>query len=373
VLNAFQGNANSSGTSTKAALDALDEYRDSGPVDSASAAPPAPAATEPPDRPSEEALPLPRPPTIPPPIAEATPAVVAREASSSTSPGSASFAEGPSSVGRDDDLDDDERAAIAPARAIGIVAFLRTTRGLAIVGGGAVLVIILLVVALSGGKHDAKKAPVASKKSDKTTVATADTNGSGTRTEDTNTGEAGPQQVVKSGGETGESGSESGSGESGETNEAGSGSATTEGSTEGATAGSAAKTGGAKAPKSGGGKTLGGKQVVLEYDTQARTAESVPNNASKSDQGAISKARQSYAAGNTRLFAGDADGAIRYYKQALGYYPAYVAGYRGLGLAYAQQGNKPAAVQAFRTYVSSVPGAKDAPLIRKRITTLQAK
>ena len=157
--------------------------------------------------------------------------------------------------------------------------------------------------------------------------------------------------------------------------------ATTEGTTSATTGGTTgmAKTGGAKTggAKTGGaaktGPTIGGKQVVLEYDNQAREAKAIPNNAAKADQAAISKARQSYAAGNQRLFAGDADGAIRYYKQALAYYPAYVAGYRGLGLAYAQQGNKPAAVRAFRTYVSSVPNAKDAALIRKRITTLQAK
>jgi len=116
--------------------------------------------------------------------------------------------------------------------------------------------------------------------------------------------------------------------------------------------------------------TLGGKQVVLEYDTQAREGKPVPN-AANDDQAAIGKARTSYAAGNTRLFAGDADGAIKNYKQALGYYPAYVAAYRGLGLAYAQKGDNPAAAKALRTYVSAAPGAKDAAIIRKRIQTLK--
>ncbi|HEY5928290.1 MAG TPA: tetratricopeptide repeat protein [Kofleriaceae bacterium] len=116
--------------------------------------------------------------------------------------------------------------------------------------------------------------------------------------------------------------------------------------------------------------TLGGKQVVLEYDTQAREGKPIAN-AGKDDQAAINKARTSYAAGNTRLFAGDADGAIKNYKQALGYYPGYVAAYRGLGLAYAQKGENANAVRALRTYVGSAPGAKDAPLIRKRIQTLK--
>jgi hypothetical protein len=294
-----------------------------------------------------------------------------REPSNSTSPGSAGFAESPSTAGRAD-FDESELRAIAPARAFNIVAFLKTTRGMAIAGGAAVLVIILLVVAFSGGgKPDGKTAPVAAKKPDKTVVATTDKAGGGTP-DDTN-GEAGAHHTGMG---IGENGGGEGTGETPTEGEGSGSDATAENAGE--TTGSAATTGtttGATKPKTGGAKTptIGGKQVVLEYDNQARDAQAVHNNAPKSDQTAISKARTSYAAGNQRLFAGDADGAIRYYKQALSYYPAYVAGYRGLGLAYAQQGDKPAALRAFRTYVSSVPGAKDAPLIRKRIANLQVK
>jgi tetratricopeptide (TPR) repeat protein len=269
----------------------------------------------------------------------------------------------------DPTLDAEERAAIAPARAFHIVAFLRTTRGMVIAGGTAVLVILLLVLALKGGNHS-KKAPTAAKKTDKTSVTTPGKTGvppvetGGEGGSDTQHAHANANGAGEATGETGsdataETGSDATDVATGEQGSA----ATTGGTKTGGT-----KTGGAKT-----GPTIGGKQVVLEYDNQARDATSVPNNAAKSDQSAISKARTSYAAGNQRLFAGDADGAIRYYKQALGYYPAYVAGYRGLGLAYAQQGNKPAAVQAFRTYVSSVPSAKDAALIKKRIATLQTK
>ena len=70
------------------------------------------------------------------------------------------------------------------------------------------------------------------------------------------------------------------------------------------------------------------------------------------------------------MFAGDPDGAIRNYRQALAYYPAYVAGYRGLGLAYAQKRDKANAVKALNTYLNAVPNAKDTALIRKRIETL---
>jgi hypothetical protein len=109
--------------------------------------------------------------------------------------------------------------------------------------------------------------------------------------------------------------------------------------------------------------TLGGKQVVLEYDTPSRAA---PVAAPREDTAAVAKARAAYANGNQRLFAGDAAGAVRAYQQALDEYPGYVAGYRGLGLAYAQQGDKAKALQAFRTYLANAPGAKDAALIRKR-------
>jgi hypothetical protein len=109
--------------------------------------------------------------------------------------------------------------------------------------------------------------------------------------------------------------------------------------------------------------TLGGKQVVLEYDTPSRAA---PVATPREDSAAVAKARAAYASGNQRLFAGDAAGAVRAYQQALDYYPGYVAGYRGLGLAYAQQGDKAKALQAFRTYLANAPGAKDTALIRKR-------
>ena len=118
---------------------------------------------------------------------------------------------------------------------------------------------------------------------------------------------------------------------------------------------------------------IAGKQVVLEYDSQARDPARTPSSNARGDSAAIGKARRSYNAGNQRLFAGDPAGAIRAYQQALAIYPGYVAGYRGLGLAYAQQGDKPKALAALRTYVRIVPAAKDVPLIKKRIAGLQAR
>jgi hypothetical protein len=118
--------------------------------------------------------------------------------------------------------------------------------------------------------------------------------------------------------------------------------------------------------------TLGGKKVVLEYDTT--TPKEPPKKvavATPVDENAVKSARTAYFAGNKKLFAGDAEGAIKLYQQALGVYPGYVAGYRGLGLAYAQKGDKKNALKAFRTYLNAVPTAKDIALIKRRMTTLQ--
>jgi regulator of sirC expression with transglutaminase-like and TPR domain len=88
---------------------------------------------------------------------------------------------------------------------------------------------------------------------------------------------------------------------------------------------------------------------------------------------AIGLARTAYLSGNQQLFAGDAAGAIRAYRESLSLYAGYVGGYRGLGLAYAQLGDTPNALEAFRMYVDTVPGAKDVALIKKRIARLQGK
>ena len=115
--------------------------------------------------------------------------------------------------------------------------------------------------------------------------------------------------------------------------------------------------------------TLGGKKVVLEYDTPTHEAPK-PTTTPEEDSPAIGRARVSYAAGNKLLFAGDPDGAVKAYQQALAAYPGYVAGYRGLGLAYSQTGDKLKAMSAFHQYLNAVPAAKDAALIKKRLAAL---
>ncbi len=59
--------------------------------------------------------------------------------------------------------------------------------------------------------------------------------------------------------------------------------------------------------------------------------------------------------------------AVSAYRKALSVYPSYAAGYRGLGLAFAQLDDKSSAIAAFKTYVKLAPTAKDVALIQKRI------
>lgn len=86
----------------------------------------------------------------------------------------------------------------------------------------------------------------------------------------------------------------------------------------------------------------------------------------------ISTLRAAYNTGNQRLFVGDTTGAIKAYQQTITLAPGYAPGYRGLGLAYAQAGDRPRAVTALKRYIALAPKAKDVPLIQNRITALLA-
>jgi hypothetical protein len=120
------------------------------------------------------------------------------------------------------------------------------------------------------------------------------------------------------------------------------------------------------APSSHRKRTLGGKKVVLEDDTR-----SAPVEKPQEDPAQVERAREAYKKGNEKLFSGNSAGAIESYKESLSIYPGYVAGYRGLGLAYAQSGNSAEALKALKTYVKTVPNAHDVPLIMKRIERLE--
>jgi tetratricopeptide (TPR) repeat protein len=120
------------------------------------------------------------------------------------------------------------------------------------------------------------------------------------------------------------------------------------------------------------GKTRTHKLVI---DYTARPNEPAPPSlvAQVEEDPAIGQARSAYTTGNQRLFVGDLDGAIRAYREALELYPGYVGGYRGLGLAYEELGDKANALAALRAYVAAVPNARDVALIKKRIGRLQRR
>jgi hypothetical protein len=113
------------------------------------------------------------------------------------------------------------------------------------------------------------------------------------------------------------------------------------------------------------------KPLIVEYNDRHNESELPGIIAQRSEDPAVAQARASYLSGNQKLFAGDIDAAIAAYREALTLYPGYVGGYRGLGLAYAQRGDTQKALDAFKTYVATVPGAKDVALIKKRIARLQ--
>ncbi len=80
--------------------------------------------------------------------------------------------------------------------------------------------------------------------------------------------------------------------------------------------------------------------------------------------------RPPYERGNALLFAGDAKGAIVAYREAVKSSPSDPIGFRGLGLAYEQQGENAAAIRALHRYLKLAPGASDRELISRRIDRL---
>ncbi|HZS37706.1 MAG TPA: tetratricopeptide repeat protein, partial [Polyangia bacterium] len=116
--------------------------------------------------------------------------------------------------------------------------------------------------------------------------------------------------------------------------------------------------------------TSGGHKVVVDYDTRGSSTAPAPVAPVEEDPNVVARARDVYRHGNQKLFAGDSAGAISDYREALQIYPGYVGGYRGLGLAFEEQGNKPEALKAFRLYLKTVPNARDATIIQKRIDRL---
>jgi hypothetical protein len=119
-------------------------------------------------------------------------------------------------------------------------------------------------------------------------------------------------------------------------------------------------------------RTHGGHKVVVDYDNKAGAETPPPAPTPQGeDPAVVARARETYRRGNSRLFAGDSEGAVTAYRQSITIYPGYMAGYRGLGLAYAEQGNVDEALKALKTYVKTVPNARDVPMIQRRIQHLE--
>ena len=83
--------------------------------------------------------------------------------------------------------------------------------------------------------------------------------------------------------------------------------------------------------------------------------------------------RPAYERGNALLLAGDGKGAIAAYREAVKSSPSDPIGFRGLGLAYEQQGETGAAVRALRRYLKLAPNAADHDLIARRVDRLAAR
>ncbi|HEY6173980.1 MAG TPA: tetratricopeptide repeat protein, partial [Kofleriaceae bacterium] len=120
-------------------------------------------------------------------------------------------------------------------------------------------------------------------------------------------------------------------------------------------------------------RRTGPTKLVIDYRTRPNEPAPAAAAVQSEDDPAIASARGAYNRGNQRLFVGDLEGAVRAYQESLDLYPGYVGGYRGLGLAYAELGEKPHALDALKSYIAAAPGARDVALIKKRIARLQGK
>ncbi|HEX7501676.1 MAG TPA: tetratricopeptide repeat protein [Polyangia bacterium] len=110
-----------------------------------------------------------------------------------------------------------------------------------------------------------------------------------------------------------------------------------------------------------------GRNSATTRDGSTRTAAAQP---SVSDP--ATRSREAYNEGNASLFSGQTESAIKAYQEAVRLNRKDPAGYRGLGLAYAQAGRRTEAVGAFQRYLKLAPTAKDRDIIKKRIQLLTA-
>lgn len=84
---------------------------------------------------------------------------------------------------------------------------------------------------------------------------------------------------------------------------------------------------------------------------------------------AVSQVRR----GESALEQGRADEALQSFRAALENEPNMAVAFRGLGMAYAMQGNDAQALQAYQRYLKLAPAAPDAADIRRSMKELQAR
>jgi tetratricopeptide (TPR) repeat protein len=109
---------------------------------------------------------------------------------------------------------------------------------------------------------------------------------------------------------------------------------------------------------------LDGKPIVTDDDTLGAVARS------PTEARALANARAAMQNADHALAVGNVALAQRLYRSALEHYPGYVSAYRGLGRAFARDGNVALAQQMLEQYLHVVPDAPDAAKVRRWIAQL---
>ena len=112
------------------------------------------------------------------------------------------------------------------------------------------------------------------------------------------------------------------------------------------------------------------RHVAAPRRVAAMVGASATTGAPAGESDRVAKARKSYSEGNERLLLGDATVAVSAYQEAIRLNPKDPAPYRGLGLAWAQEGKRAEAIRYLRAYLKRAPQARDRALISDRIALL---
>jgi hypothetical protein len=113
---------------------------------------------------------------------------------------------------------------------------------------------------------------------------------------------------------------------------------------------------------------------AAEAEAAAAAAEAAAAEAAaaeeKPKEGNRAEAEKLYKKASMSFLQGKLSASERGFKKALKADPSYAMSYRGLGLVYERRGSKSKAASAFRRYLKLAPKAKDAKMIRARLSGL---